>query len=148
MKKAFCILLFFIITAKNGFSQQGSDTSLSKKTYTRWVRAKDIIWNNPDIEATFPEGEKKWFEFISENLNRDEPIKNKAPNGTYTVIIKFNISSHGKLVYFFPETNNGYGMEDEVIRVFKMSPKWIAAQINGSNVNSVKRQAVMFVVEQ
>ena len=75
------------------------------------------------------------------------PIKNGAKKGSYVVIVRFIVDKTGKLVDFLPETKLGFGMEEEVIRVLKLSPKWIPGEQNGVKVSSVKRQPLTFVVE-
>jgi periplasmic protein TonB len=45
-----------------------------------------------------------------------------------------------------PETKIGFGLEDEVMRVLRKATKWTPGVQNGSNVSSIKRQPVTFVV--
>ena len=71
-----------------------------------------------------------------------------APVGAYNVVIKFIITKNGKLTDIEPETNLGYGMEEEVIRVLKKSPKWNPAMIMGKSVSAYRRQPITFVVSK
>ena len=70
-------------------------------------------------EAEFPEGNDAWLSFLSQNLKTNVPLKNDAPAGVYKVVISFVIDTNGKVIDVKPETNFGYGMEDEAVRVIK-----------------------------
>lgn len=71
---------------------------------------------------------------------------NGAKKGTYNVVIRFAVTKDGTLKDFTPLTKFKYGMEEEVIRILKLSPKWIPAKKNGVNVNSVIDQKQVFVI--
>ena len=97
-------------------------------------------------EAHFPGLENEWRKFLSKNLHADVPIKNRAPEGTYTVIVSFVVNGKGLVTDIKPNTNFGYGMEEEVIRILKKSPPWIPAFQFGRNVKAYRKQPVTFVV--
>lgn len=108
---------------------------------------------NPEINnstsesaAQFKSGVEAWGKFLSKNLRKNLPIRKKAPAGRYLVVIKFVVDIDGSLVDFEAETNNGYGMEEEVIRVLKLSPKWTPAYQGGKLVKNYLRQPITFVV--
>lgn len=46
------------------------------------------------------------------------------------------------------ETNHGYGMEQEAVKIIKKGPKWTPAIQNGRNVNAYRRQPITFVVQE
>lgn len=102
--------------------------------------------DKPEIEADFPGGSLAWRRFLERNLNGDVPVKNKAPDGTYTVIIEFMVDKAGNLGHIRALTNHGYGMEEEVIRLISRGPKWKPAINNGQIVASYRKQPVTFVV--
>ena len=99
-------------------------------------------------EASFQEGASDWQAFLSENIKSKVPVKNGAPFGKYQVIVRFIISTNGKISDIEAETNYGYGMEEEVIRVMKKSPKWNSAILLGKPVNAYRRQPITFIVEK
>ncbi|MFM6923999.1 MAG: energy transducer TonB, partial [Ferruginibacter sp.] len=82
------------------------------------------------------------------NLNADVPVDHDSPSGKYTTVIKFVVSRDGTLSDIAAETNLGYGMEEEVLRIIKRSGRWIPAEQNHRKVNAYRRQPVTFVVEQ
>lgn len=98
-------------------------------------------------EAEFPDGENAWLRFVSKNINTQVPIKNGAPAGTYRVVILFVVDKNGETANFTPETNHGYGMEDEAIRVLRNSPRWDPLISLGEAKNAYRRQLVTFIVE-
>jgi TonB-dependent SusC/RagA subfamily outer membrane receptor len=96
--------------------------------------------------AQFPGGEKEWSRYLERNLNAQVPANNKAPQGSYTVIVKFIVGLKGDITELKSVTTNGYGMEEEVIRVLTKGPKWVPARQNGRDVISERTQPVKFVV--
>lgn len=87
-----------------------------------------------------------WKEFLVNNLNSTVPVKNGAPAGLYTVIVRFVVDEKGDVIYVKSETNHGYGMEKEAERVIKLSPKWEPAIKEGKPVKALRRQPISFVV--
>lgn len=106
------------------------------------------IFETVEVEASFPAGEKAWLRFVTNNVNPQVPAKKKAPGGTYTVLIEFVVDQHGQLTDFRALTSHGYGMEEEVIRMLKTSPRWNPAIQRGRNVKAYRRQPVTFQVEE
>lgn len=107
-----------------------------------------IVFTRVEQEASFPGGLPAFKTFLEKNLNSDVPIDHHAKHGQYTVVIRFVVSRYGRITGIEPETNFGHGMEDEVIRVLKLSPQWEPALQNGVPVNAYHRQPVTFVVSR
>ncbi len=105
------------------------------------------IFDKVEIEASFPGGMDAWRKYLERNLNAEVPIKEKAPKGTYTVMIQFVVNLDGSLSDLRALTNHGYGMETEAIRAIEKGPKWLAAIQNGRQVNSYRKQPITFVVD-
>lgn len=101
-----------------------------------------------EIEPAFPGGNISWKRYLQNNLNYKIPVDNDAPAGRYTVIVRFIVSKSGEISDIVAESNNGYGMENEVIRVIKKGPKWKPGVQDGNQVNAYKTQPVMFVVSE
>jgi hypothetical protein len=112
------------------------------------AKTDDRIFTKVDIEAAYPGGDEAWRNFLQKNLNADIPVDNNSPAGKYTVIVKFVVSRDGSLSDVQAETNVGYGMEQEVLRIIKKSGAWSAAVQNKRTVNAYRRQPVTFLVEQ
>ncbi|WP_346238533.1 M56 family metallopeptidase [Niabella insulamsoli] len=100
-----------------------------------------------DVEAAFP---GNWTTFLERNVNPQIATEKGAPAGVYEVMVRFTINEDGSLSDFTPVTNEGYGMEAEVIRVLKKSEKWRPALNNKAGsataVKSYRLQPVHFQV--
>lgn len=111
------------------------------------ITASDSVFTREESEAEFPGGPGGWNNFLKRNLNGDVPTDHGAREGTYTVIIKFIVNKDGTLSDIAAETNNGYGIEKEAIRIINLSPKWIPAKQFGRFVKAYRRQPITFLVQ-
>ena len=107
---------------------------------------QDKVFDVVQIPAEFPGGLQGWTKFLEQKLNRDVPIKNKAPIGKYTVIVSFIVDMNGAISELKAENDPGYGTKEEAVRVMKNSPSWKAAIQNGVNVPYRHKQSITFVV--
>ena len=106
------------------------------------------VFNKVEVEASFPGGEAAWRRYLQNNLDANTPIDNGAPEGTYSVIVRFIVSRDGSISDVVAETKYGYGMEAEAVKIIKKGPKWTPALQNGRNVNAYRRQPITFVVSE
>ncbi len=132
------ILLLLLLLSSFFSNSQTADTSATSND--------NIIYDTVDSVATFPGGKPAWYKFVEKNLDPNVGVENSAKKGTYKVKIKFTVTKDGTLKDFEPMTKYKHGFEDEVIRVLKLSPKWIPARKNGVNVNSKVVQEQVFVI--
>lgn len=100
-----------------------------------------------EIDASFPGGDAKWLQYLERNANGQVATDNEAPVGTYTAIIQFSVDENGNVSDVRALTNNGYGIEEEAIRVIKKGPKWVPAFQNGHLVKSFRKQPITFRVD-
>lgn len=108
----------------------------------------DAIFTKVEIEAQYPGGNKAWSAFISQNLRGNVPARNRAPVGTYNVMAQFIVDKTGKVTEVKALTNHGFGMEEEVIRVIRRSPRWTPARQGGRFVKAYRNQPITFVVSK
>ena len=106
------------------------------------------IFEKVDIEASFPGGEMAWRKFLEKNLHGDVATENGAPAGIYTVWIQFIVDRDGHVSDIKALTNNGFGMEQEVMRIIKNSAQWQPATQNGRMVKAYRKQPVTFMIEE
>jgi protein TonB len=106
------------------------------------------VFNKVEVEASFPGGDAAWARYLHNNLDSNTPIENGAPEGTYTVIVRFIVSRDGSISDVVAETKMGYGMEAEAVKIIKKGPSWKPALQNGRNVNAYRRQPITFVVSE
>lgn len=104
------------------------------------------IFSKVEQEAEFPGGLEGWKKFLIKNLNAEVPGNNNAPAGMYTIIARFIVKKDGTLDDVKLENSQGYGMDQEVLRVITKSGKWIPAVQNGRPVNAYRRQPITFAV--
>ena len=108
----------------------------------------DSLFTREEKEASFPGGQEGWIKYLQRNLRADVPVNKGAPPGMYQVIVKFIVAKDGSISDVRAETNRGYGMEAEVIRIITKGPAWIPAVQYGRKVNAYRRQPITFVVEE
>ena len=104
------------------------------------------IFDKVEIEAQFPGGDTKWRQYLERNLNANVPVDNGAPEGTYTTVVQFVVDKEGNISDVRAMTSNGYGMEEEAMKVIKKGPKWTAAVQNGRSVKAYRKQPITFQV--
>jgi len=141
MTKAIIITALSVLTIFNSFGQ-GNEVPVPPPFDTM------KIFYKVEIEASFPGGVSAWREYLEKNLKADVPAKKKAPAGTYTAVVRFIVSKDGTISDIEPETNVGYGMENEVMRVIRKGPKWTPASQDGKKVNAYRRQPITFVISE
>lgn len=90
-----------------------------------------------DVEAAFP---GNWSNFLERNIDGQIPTEKGAPAGKYEVLIRFIVNEDGRISGIQPLSNEGYGMEEEVVRVLQKSPDWRPALNNkeGGEAKAVK----------
>jgi protein TonB len=112
------------------------------------VDDENKIFTKVENEAEFPGGLAGWSNYLRKNLDPNTPVDNGAPEGNYTVVVRFVVSKDGSISDVQAETKFGYGMEDEAMKIIKKGPKWKPALQNGRNVNAYRRQPITFVVSE
>jgi hypothetical protein len=108
----------------------------------------NIIFEKVEIDPSFPGGELAWREFLERNLKIPVTAKNDAPRSGYTIWVEFIVTKGGEMSHLRALTTYGYGMEEEALRVMKLSPKWIPAKQNGHIVAAFRKQPLAFVIEE
>lgn len=138
------IVSFFILLISPILSAQTDST----KAVNYSDSTENITFEKVEVEATFSGGEKAWRSFLERTLNAAVPVYNRAPAGSYTIVIQFVVDKNGEISDLKALTNHGYGMEKEVIRVLKKSPKWTPAMQDGQKVNAYRKQPVTFFISE
>ena len=146
MKKISFVLIVFVLTA-SGLRAQSKDSAESKKIDTSGFRP---IFTSVVIEPSFPGGVIGWTKFIERNLNSSLgdlyiPIPKGQTSEKQTVNISFTVNEDGTLSDFAVTNVVHPKLAEEVIRLFKKSPKWKPAIQNGHTVTYRSSQAITFV---
>ena len=108
----------------------------------------DKVYEKLEVEPAFPKGDVGWREFLQKNINANLPVDNGAPAGQYTCWVQFIVDKEGHVSDIQPLTNHGYGMEQEVVRMMKLSPNWVPGIDNGATVKAYRKQPITFVIEK
>ncbi|WP_018630273.1 energy transducer TonB [Niabella aurantiaca] len=106
----------------------------------------DSLYTREQKEAEFPGGLNAWATYLTRSLDVFRPIRNGAAPGKYQVMVQFIIDKDGTLSNIKALTHNGYGMEDEALRVIRRSGKWSPAQQYGRFVKAYRRQPIVFAI--
>lgn len=120
MRKSLIILLLFLCKINVGFTQ-------NKKSDT-------LIIEKPDQIAEFQGGMGAFRKFLQKNLKYPEAAQ-KA-NVSSKVYIKFIVEINGTISNYNIIKSIGMGVDEEAIRVMKLSSKWVPARYKGKNVRS------------
>ncbi|HMI78024.1 MAG TPA: energy transducer TonB [Ferruginibacter sp.] len=136
------LIILLLCAISTGYGQEHHKYDTLKLT------TDSIVLIKVEVEAEAEGGKKGWSDFLERNLNLDVPYFNSAPRGVYKVIVRFIVYKDGTIGDFKALTKHGYGMEKEVIRALKLSPKWKPALQNGTAVNAYRNQPVAFFVRE
>ncbi len=138
MKKIYFITIFLLCLIVKGEAQK--KVLIVDSTYSPFTSVEG--------EAVYPGVASEWTKYLQKNLNPNVPVHNKAPKGRYVVIVRFIVAKDSTISDVVAETNHGYGMEQEVVRVIKKdNPKWVPVRQNGYVAKAYRRQSVTFLVE-
>jgi beta-lactamase regulating signal transducer with metallopeptidase domain len=110
-------------------------------TFSQQTRAQEPIQNqqNTDLndsktnseisQPEFPGGMLAFYKFIGTNFKVPAELK-----GSGKVVLSFMVEKDGSLSEFTIIKDLGFGTADEIIRVLKLSPKWIPGKENDKPV--------------
>lgn len=118
------------------------------ESYDKGVTSVDTVYTREENEAHFPGDNSAWTTFLEKSLGSFNPAMNGAPKGIYRVIIKFIVDIDGSISDVVAETNFGYEMEKNALRVINKSPKWVPATRFGKPLKAYRSQPITFLVEE
>jgi antitoxin component YwqK of YwqJK toxin-antitoxin module len=95
-------------------------------------------------EAEFPGGSKGWIAYLQKNLQ----VPRGVGPGRYVVYMQFVVDKEGNLSSFEPLTSLGHGLEQEVERLLRKSPRWIPATQYGRRVKAYRTQPITFMISE
>lgn len=99
-------------------------------------------------DASFPGGEEAWKDYLAKELNSLIAYENKAPEGEHVVMVSFTVDKDGNMLNITPVTRQGFGMEEEAVRVIQKSGKWVPASLYGKIIKSHRLQPIQFLVNK
>jgi len=123
------------------------DTGIVKSTING-AAVIDTIYYIKNVNPEFAGGNPAWAKFLERNLGGYNPMDDGAPTGKYQVVLRFVVSIDGKVSNVLAETNYGYRIEENAIKILMRSPAWVPAQYSGRTIKTFRRQPVTFFVEE
>lgn len=147
------------ITFVIGNGKPGHSTEVLKKYERKDYLLKQIwmtsfesnenkVFEKLDVQPKFSGGDTAWRRFLEKNIDVNVPVKNGAPAGSYKVELQFIVNIDGSITDLKIISNKGFGMEEECLRMMKLSPNWLPATVKGKKVAAYKIQPITFVVAE
>jgi periplasmic protein TonB len=100
-----------------------------------------LVLNEADVMPEFPGGIAGWQRFLQKTLRfPGEPEEALQ----ITVVVKFVVNEDGSLTDMEIVSSGGKDFDQEVLRVMKKSPKWVAGSDKGRKVKIYRKQPVVF----
>lgn len=147
----FNLPITFTATDENGNIPEGKKAELKN-----WIKDQKDKFNQSSKESTtenpgdeiyvavdkmpeFPGGHATLLKFLADKIEMPKGFK-----GRERVIIRFAVRKDGSLSDFKILKSGGKECDEEALKVLKLSPKWIPAEINGKTVNCYFNLPVTF----
>lgn len=87
--------------------------------------------DNPDVQASYPGGQKELIRFLERNLRSPQDIDEGE---TIQVQVRFVVDFNGELQSFDVVKDGGDDFNKEVVRVLKKMPKWNPGKKGGQSI--------------
>lgn len=104
------------------------------------VNASDV-YLSVEMSASFPGGTLAMVKFIQDKFKMPPKAVRKKIKGT--VVLNFKVEKDGSLADIYLFNDLEYGINEELERVLKLSPRWIPASINGKPVAQMRQIPIM-----
>jgi len=147
MKKfSLLLLILFCYACEDDLATRpdGSDLQMAEVIVDLDVEAdsEDQVFLVVEEPASFPGGMKAYTKYMGENLNYPAEAKAKGIEGK--VYVSFIVDKEGNLSDFQLLRGIGGDCDEEALRVFMESPKWIPGKQRGRVVKTRMQAAVTF----
>ena len=106
----------------------------------------DKVFTQVENEASFPDGNIGWRNYLTKNLDPTIPIKEGMRVGSYKVMVSFIVKKDGSISNVTADNYQGSAMAKSCIDLIKKGPKWLPAMQNGHAVTAYRKQPITFVV--
>ena len=127
MKKLFLIMLLAFVSV-NAYSQSDD--------------ADNDVYNMVDQSAKFQDGYNSIIKFVQENIKF--PAEAKENNVHGKLMVSVVVEKDGSLSDIKIKKGLGYGLDEEIVRIIKMMPKWQPAQHKGKTVRQSQTIMIPF----
>ena len=127
MKKLFLIMLLAFVSV-NAYSQSDD--------------ADNDVYNMVDQSAKFQDGYNSIIKFVQENIKFPSEAKENNVHGR--LMLSVVVEKDGSLSNITVKKGLGYGLDEEIVRIIKMMPKWQPAQHKGKTVRQTQTIVIPF----
>lgn len=127
MKKLFLIMLLAFVSV-NAYSQSDD--------------ADNDVYNIVDQSAKFQDGYNSIIKFVQENIKF--PAEAQENNVHGKLMVSVVVEKDGSLSDIKIKKGLGYGLDEEIVRIIKMMPKWQPAQHKGKAVRQSQTIIIPF----
>lgn len=127
MKKLFLIMLLAFVSV-NAYSQSDD--------------ADNYVYNMVDQSAKFQDGYNSIIKFVQENIKF--PAEAQENNVHGRLMVSVVVEKDGSLSDIKIKKGLGYGLDEEIVRIIKMMPKWQPAQHKGKAVRQSQTIMIPF----
>jgi protein TonB len=127
MKKLFLIMLLAFVSV-NAYSQSDD--------------ADNDVYNMVDQSAKFQDGYNSIIKFVQENIKF--PAEAQENNVHGKLMVSVVVEKDGSLSDIKIKKGLGYGLDEEIVRIIKMMPKWQPAQHKGKTVRQSQTIMIPF----
>lgn len=108
--------------------------------------AEEEVFMVVEQQPTFPGGDEALFKFITKNIKYPYQAQKAEVQGT--VFVEFIVNSDGHLSDFKILKGQGFGLDEEAMRVIKMSPDWVPGKNGGKAVKVRVQVPIKFRLNQ
>jgi hypothetical protein len=131
------MVLVGINVLNNRADAQDVNSQTAKQSTTK-IDSNAVFGGVDPIQPRFPGGMSAYKDFLLKNIHYDKGMLNGK------VLVYFEVKPDGSLNNLRILRGLSKLNDDEVIRVFKLSPKWVPALLNGKPVSSAYTVPVLF----
>jgi periplasmic protein TonB len=132
VKKAFNLILFLALAA----AAHTQDSSVVKS---------DSVYENTEIEASYPGGPAVWQRYLYKNFSYPRLAEESKIQGT--VVVQFIVDLNGK-VSMVKAISGPRELHNEAVTLIKRSGVWVPAVEKGRQVKSYRRMPIVFKIEK
>ncbi|MBE7169476.1 MAG: TonB family protein [Williamsia sp.] len=139
------------------FYAENGDVARAKK-YNNGALINDTLftegWNesvqpassgHSTTEARLAEGDQGWTRFLLRNLRY--PLEAQQLRITGRIMLQFIVDENGNVLEPDIRKSTAYSLDEEALRLIRISPPWSPASKDGIGVSSYKLQPIIFRLE-
>jgi TonB family protein len=141
MKKA--LILVPLLAFSLSYAKAAPARFPAHATFHSFIQPADSV---PYVEASFKGGKQAWLTYLMKNIRYPTLAIIQKIQGR--VLVDFDVSATGKVSNVQVIKSIDRLLDNEAMRLIKVSPDWIPATRDGKYVDSHKQQPITFKTPQ